>query len=184
MLLLLDPDSDTATNEWTPTLAVDHYTIVDQGIREPAVPDTGNWLSDANDAHTEEYEIETPCVDCTSAKIWIYGESLSSDSYIQADFSANGSDWEGSKTIISTLGGIGWYSVNWNGPFSGPMTSAKMRIIHKEATGGSSRIYSTYVELFETSSSSSSLSSSSSSSSLSSSSSSSFSSSSSSSTTA
>lgn len=104
-----DPNGDVERG-WVVSEGVNHFAVLNEGVRQPAVPDSDNIAAtDGDENDIDRFYMDDSIQDVdevTSITIWIYGnnttgERCSVDLYIVA--------WRGYQ-VVNMDSGYGWFS--------------------------------------------------------------------------
>ena len=155
----VDPDADGVTLEWTPIPSGDHYATIDDGTRQPAVPNLDDYIEinsgagQDNFADTFYMETLTGVDSVSSIKIWVYGKTGPADDEVHADISLDdGSTWVGSGEIIpESTSSAAWFSKTFNGTWTqAQLNTLHTKLIYKFVGGvaiGDTAVYAMYAEI-------------------------------------
>ncbi len=147
----LDPNGDGSTLQWTCTAGTDgncttgHYTVVDDGIRQPTAASTSGYISTATSSYVEIFSMATTTGVGTvsQVKVWAYGKASSRNATCSIYM---GSAWQTVQNVSFT-GSDSWKSITFTGSWSQTDLDNLQIKFTSDATGGTGYIYSTYAEV-------------------------------------
>jgi len=107
----LDPTGDGSTLQWT-TTGTDHYTEIDDGDRDPAVPNTATKISESSASEKDVVAFTLEGVDTVSdVEVHVYGNDQMGG--MKFDISKDESSWEAEHTA-NFGAGWGWDDNTWS----------------------------------------------------------------------
>ena len=112
----IDPSGDGSPLQWTPTPGGTHYTCLDDGDRDPTVPDTSDYIT-GDGVESDTMTLTLPNVDEVSqVVIKSYGNDQMGGCGLRV--SNNGSDWTSQDTLNMGAGSAWdtstWSALGWN----------------------------------------------------------------------
>lgn len=114
-----DPDGDIESQ--TSSTGEFWYTEIDEGVREPDIPDTDDYVSGELHENYDSFTMSDVDLEggvASSVRIWAYGNITSGDPDWLGDISLNGgSSWTEEKSFEFTAS-PSWKSVEFAGEFT------------------------------------------------------------------
>ena len=149
-----DPTDDFSFQSWSLSCGspscTEHYEAVDDGVRQPSTPDTGDNSINANSfsSATDTWNVSAITEsDIDKITLWVYGDTEGKNS-INASILQGGFKKCYANFSINTA--ASWKSCEWNSP-TGSLKSLAIQADHVPVGGGppaeDANIYSAYLEV-------------------------------------
>jgi len=112
----VDPTADGGTIQWYPTPGPAHFSCIDDGTRQPSVPDTADNIQAGTPNISDIFDMSSiaGAASVSSIVVWVYGSRVMDGDVGAAIYVGGG--WEAVQYFGVTS--AGWYSVTFNGAWT------------------------------------------------------------------
>ena len=144
----VDPNGDNAVAWGTPVPAGTHYTTVDDGTRQPAEPNTADYISHSGAPATDDdFDMATiaGADSVTSIKIWAYAKHELA-TFLNLNIYVDGA-WQTQNLDNTLTGTYAWYSATWTGTWDQTDLDNLLVRVRKTGTASTETVAAMYAEI-------------------------------------
>ncbi|PIP21803.1 MAG: hypothetical protein COX39_00925, partial [Candidatus Nealsonbacteria bacterium CG23_combo_of_CG06-09_8_20_14_all_40_13] len=144
----VDPNGDNAVAWDTPVPAGTHYTTVDDGTRQPAEPNTADYISHSGAPATDDdFDMATiaGADSVTSIKIWAYAKHELA-TFLNLNIYVDGA-WQTQNSDNTLTGTYAWYSATWTGTWDQTDLDNLLVRVRKTGMASTETVAAMYAEI-------------------------------------
>ena len=140
----VDPNGDGTTLQWTPTPSGTHYTTIDDGTRQPSVPNISDYVARSGVAAGDIYDLTSisSVSSVSQITIWAYG-SVTGAGGINTSIYVGGA-WQADQ-LLNLTSSNSWLSLTFTGTWTqADLDALQVRIALPPQNGPTRYIYALY----------------------------------------